>query len=106
MQLYTAKVRGQLTVADWGKILDDLSSDLRRGDTAFLLDILDMTGYDPAVRDQYIRWHKANGGKLKRTAVVTNKTMWRLVISTISVATGGGTRAFEQVDEAQRWLLG
>jgi hypothetical protein len=105
MDVLRTKVSGRLTVEDFGKTLRGMASQMRPGDSyAFVLDILDMESYEPEVRDLYIRWHREYGSYLKRTAVVTNKTLWRMVVSTISMATGGGTRAFGTVEEANRWV--
>jgi hypothetical protein len=105
MDLFKAKVTGFLSVADWTTTLDGLTAKAQRGgELAFLLDILEMTGYDPKVREMYLGWHKQHGQRLRRTAVVTTRPLWRVVISTISLATGGRTRAFESVDAAQQWI--
>jgi hypothetical protein len=48
-------------------------------------------------------WHKGVKDHVARVAVVTEKPMWRLVVATLGMATGGNTKAFAKVDEARRW---
>jgi hypothetical protein len=98
-------VTGPLTAAAFRTRLDDVAGRFRQdGDHALLVDVLAMTSYEPVVRDDYIAWHRRHGAQLRRIAVVTNRAMWRLIVATIGLATGGTTRAFESRDEAARWL--
>jgi len=103
-ELVVIKIVGQLSAAGFAKQLRD-ESDLMRanGNYGLCIDILEMSGYEPAVRETYMQWARANSSRIRRVAVVTDKTMWRLVVATIGMATGGNTRAFEHAAEAKRW---
>lgn len=104
-EILTIAIEGQLTVAGFRDQLDHAVERMRRGgELALLFDILRMSAYEPEVRDEYLRWHKRHGAGIRRVAVVTDRAMWRLVIATLGMASGGSTRAFDQVDPARAWL--
>lgn len=70
---------------------------------ALLFDVLRMTGYDPPIRDLYIDWHNKHKARLAKVAVVTDRSLWRMVVSTVGMAVRAKVKTFTRVDEARAW---
>jgi len=104
MNVFTVEVQGYLTADEFASKLQSVSRRIQPGSkVAVVFNVARMTGYEPEVRDTYVRWHKGAKPHIGRVAVVTEKPMWRLVVATLGMATGGTTKAFEKVDDALRW---
>jgi hypothetical protein len=71
---------------------------------SLLVDCLNMTGYENEARDRFVEWNKANRAKLQRVAIVTDKPLWRMVASTIALATRQDMKVFSAAGDAEAWL--
>jgi hypothetical protein len=69
-----------------------------------LFDCQTMTGYDKAARERFIDWHRTSRGHLGRVGIVTRNSLWYVVISAMSLASGHPMKAFSSIDAAERWL--
>jgi hypothetical protein len=104
-EVVTLSFSGFVTSAAFRLRMSDFSTEMCPGNVyALLFDILQVSGYEPALLDDYIRWHKQHATQVHRVAVVTNRMIWRLVVRTLSVAGGGPIEPFDHVDAAGVWL--
>jgi len=104
VDVVSVRLKDQVTLDNFQRDLATAATQLRtESGHALLFNILGMASYDPAIRDVYVTWYRAHKSRVRRVAVVTDKTMWRLIVATLGMATGGNTRAFERLEEAERW---
>ncbi len=103
MRVFTIEIVGHLTVEALGDELDRVSSGMHGGDIALLFDVLRMTGYDPPIRDLYIEWHQRNKQAIAKVAVVTDRSLWRMIVSTVGMAVRAQVRTFARVNDAKAW---
>lgn len=69
-----------------------------------LVDCMTMTGYDSAARQLFVEWNARNKSKVKSVAVVTQKTLWHVVVSAMALASGQRMKAFDSRGEALNWI--
>lgn len=69
-----------------------------------LVDASMMTGYDVEARAYFVEWNSKYRVRLHAVAIVTEKTLWHMVIAAIGVAARQTMKAFYSLDEAQKWL--
>ncbi len=69
-----------------------------------LVDCREMTGYDLEARHVFVEWNKRNAALVTRVAIVTTNTVWLMVISAMSLASGRAMKAFDTVEGALAWL--
>ena len=94
---------GHLTASALSRALATL--DLKGGVAHHLLvDATAMTGYDGAARALFVRWNREHSEDIVRLAVVTNRTLWHMVIRAMALAAGREMRAFPTPSEAESWL--
>lgn len=90
--LTTEVLEGALPQTDW----DDRA--------VMIVDCSTMTGYDGAARSEFVRWHRAHRERIAAVAVVTEKPLWHLVVSAMSLASGQQMRAFDDLRSARSWV--
>jgi len=97
---HTVKLEGILSAAGLAQALGavDLSSD------RMLVDVLEMTDYQPEARELFVDWHKRHRGELSKVAIVTSNGFWRVVVSAMALASGQHMKAFDARPEAEAWL--
>lgn len=69
-----------------------------------LVDCLAMDDYEAEARRLFTEWNARNKGRVERVAVVTDKLLWHMVVSTIGLASSQTMKAFSDIDEAHLWL--
>ncbi len=69
-----------------------------------LCDCLGMSSYDMDAREAFVAWNRDYRERVAAVAIVTEKTLWHMVVSTMSMASGQRMRAFRKPDDARRWL--
>lgn len=69
-----------------------------------LVDCLEMTSYDVAARHAFVEWNQAHKERVTSVAVVTDRSMWKIVVSAMAIASGQSMRAFDSRDRARAWL--
>lgn len=74
------------------------------GQVSLLFDCSSMTGYAPDARSEFVHWNQEHKEKVGAVAIVTDRSLWRMVISAMALASRQDMRAFEEVPEARTWL--
>lgn len=69
-----------------------------------VFDCSGMTGYTPDARGRFVDWHRAHRASIGRVAIVTENTLWHMVVATMSLASGRSMRCFQSVEAALRWV--
>ncbi len=92
-----------LTAAKLKLALATVDEALRtRSDKLWLIvDVLQMAGYDSDARTAFVAWNRANRPRLHGVAIVTHRTLWRVVVAAMSLASGQQMRAFETLAAAE-----
>jgi SpoIIAA-like len=105
VRVFTIDIVGHLTTEMLGDELERVGSGLRVTSTpsAVLFDVLQMTSYDPPIRDLYITWHGKNRDRIGRVAVVTDKSLWRMIVSKVGLAVRAQVRTFSERRMAEEW---
>ena len=106
MRVLTAKIVGhldkQVLSAALGPLDDKLATMGSEG-AAVVFDISAMTSYDGEARTAYIQWQTLQRERLARIAVVTQRTLWHMVIAAIGLASKVSVKTFSTEAEARRW---
>jgi hypothetical protein len=105
--LVTVRLEGHLTRVNLAIALtqaDAAMSEARDATVQLLVDCRDMTGYDADARELFVAWHKRSRAHVKRTAIVIEQPLWRVVIGAMSLASGAAMKGFESVEPARSWL--
>ncbi len=63
-----------------------------------------MQGYTSDARNRFVEWHRTHKGTVGHVAIVTDKALWQMVISTMSLASGRSMRSFTELEHARVWL--
>jgi SpoIIAA-like len=97
---------GHLTRAKLVQALTPAEAAIAAGSAsvALLVDCSAMSGYDTEAREYFVAWNKRSGGRVRRLAVVTERTMWHLVVSGMALASGQLMKAFDGRAAAVLWL--
>lgn len=106
MPVLTAKIVGHLDKQNLSGALGPLDAQLAGvgpEGAAVLFDISGMTSYDGEARTAYIQWQTLQRDRLQRIAVVTQRTLWHMVIAAIGLASKVSVKTFSTVAEARRW---
>ena len=74
------------------------------GRVGLIVDCTCMTGYELGARTVFVEWNRANRDRVRRVAILTNNSMWRMVISVMSLASSTDMKPFDGRDEAIAWL--
>ncbi len=91
-------------VNDFG-LARQLGGCIRPGqDRLLLVDCLGMVDYTPEARQLFIDWNRAHKRDIGAVAVVTQKTLWHLVVSAMALASGQRMKPFYDLDAALWWL--
>ena len=98
----TVQLRGHLTAL----ALESALSAVDASAQALLVDALEMTDYDAEARSAFVAWNERVRDRIQRVAIVTDKPIWRMVISAMGVASRQKMRAFGSTREAREWLTG
>lgn len=102
------ELRGHLTV-------DSLQSQLVRARSrlealqagervTMIVNALQMSDYDAAARDLFVRFNVEVKQRVQRVAILTDKTLWLMVIAAMALASGQKMRAFQTRNAALLWL--
>ncbi|MBO6936747.1 MAG: STAS/SEC14 domain-containing protein [Deltaproteobacteria bacterium] len=78
----------------------------RLGLGRLLVDCSRMDDYEGEARRLFTEWNAKNKHRVQGVAVVTDKLLWHMVVSTIGLASSQTMKAFSDIDEAYGWLAG
>ncbi|MGE0784078.1 MAG: STAS/SEC14 domain-containing protein [Sandaracinaceae bacterium] len=104
MATVTLRLSGHLTREALEAELVDVVPALEESACEVLVDCHTMTGYDSEARAAFVEFLRAHRSNMRRIAVVTDKTLWHMVVSTMALASGVAMRAFSDAESAQHWL--
>ena len=71
-----------------------------------LVDCVEMTSYELEARHAFVEWNREHKGRVAQVAVVTDKSLWKMVVSAMAIASGQSMRAFGARADAEAWLRG
>jgi hypothetical protein len=100
MPIATVQLRGHLTVL----ALEAALAAVDTSATALLVDALGLTDYDAGARTAFVAWNERVRDRVERVAIVTDKPLWRMVISAMGVASRQKMKAFDTEATARAWL--
>ena len=101
----SVELDGHLTLASLGAALHEAESRLRRDEPVMLIvDCRTMSGYDGDARTEFVRWNARHRKRIRAVAVITEKTLWHLVVSAMALASGQKMKAFNDLADAKRWI--
>jgi hypothetical protein len=69
-----------------------------------LVDARRMDGYDPAARTLFVEWNALHRRRFRKVAIITEKIAWKMVVSTMSLASGQRMKTFLSQAEGEAWL--
>jgi hypothetical protein len=99
-------LEGHLTERSLAAALAGATKSLRSagGGVGLIVDCTTMTSYDLAARGVFVEWNKASRGSLRRLAILTTNSLWRMVISVMALAAGTEMKPFGRRSDALDWL--
>jgi len=103
MRVVPIQLHGYLSFDTIDAVLGDVEPHLTRG-CVLLVDCLGMTGYDADARAAFVSWHRGHRELIRRTAILTDKPLWHMIVSAMSLASGTPMRAFDERRAALAWL--
>jgi hypothetical protein len=103
VQLCELDFSGHLTVAKLESELDRIDG---HGEIGLLVDCSNMTGYDADARRGFMEWHRSAAAQVQRSAVVTDRRMWQMIVAAMAGASRIPLKAFSTHAEAREWLSG
>jgi len=101
--IVTLTLRGHLTRTSLQIELGRAESELRAG-TSMIVDCAAMDDYDADARTLFVDWHREHRKQFGSVAVITDKRLWHMLVSAMSLASGKRMRAFNDLGEARSWL--
>ncbi len=94
---------GHLTASVLQQEFRRLESELGTKRRSLVVDARQMTGYDEAARNLFVSWNAHHRNQILRVAIVTDKLLWRMVITAMSLAAQQDMRPFLNELEAWAW---
>lgn len=104
MQVVEALLKGHLTRVQLANELARASAQIASNDCAMVLDCFAMDDYDLDARHAFVDWQRENKGRLRGVAILTTRSVWHVVISAMSLASGQKMRPFDNRASAVAWL--
>lgn len=103
MSSLVVTLRGHLTVSALERELAPIERQLGDGPHPVIVDASAMSGYEEDARSRFVDWSRRHRDRIAGIAIVTDRLMWRMVISAMSVASTQEMRAFDSLDAARAW---
>lgn len=99
----TVTLRGHLTADALRAELTRVEPTMKSERTGLIVDARQMTSYDDAARDLFVDWNSRNRSRIARVAIVTDKLLWRMVISAMGLAARQEMKSFAAYSDALVW---
>ncbi len=97
---------GHLTSEALNAALLEPAAALESSPAALIVDCRDMDGYDTGARETFVNWNRTWRHRITRVAVITDKTLWHVVVSAMALASSQQMKAFRSAEEAELWANG
>lgn len=98
------KLGGFLTRAQLDAELAPVAGQLAAmGSASLIVDAREMTDYDAGARERFVAWNSDHRRRIRRVAIVTDKTLWHMVITAMALASRQTMRAFSSLEAARAW---
>ncbi len=95
----------RLTQQSLSAALAAIEDELHRGDRVHLVvDALAMTSYTTEARELFVQFARRESGRIARFSILTDRSLWRVVISAMSLASGVPMHAYPSRAEFHRSL--
>ena len=92
-------------MAQTSLLSDDLLRDLMAvGQVDVVVECRSMEGYDLDARGAFVDWNSRMRSHIAHLAVLTDRAMWKLVVSGMALASRQTMRAFPARPEALEWF--
>ncbi len=86
--------------------LREISRDFGISKHAILIDTLGMQSYDMGAQKVFTQWVNEHSDSISKVAIVSDKQVWHMVISTMSPMMNVPMRVFYLKDDAKKWVKG
>jgi hypothetical protein len=100
------RMMGHLTLSDLQQATMSIDGDLTKTSTpvGLLVDCSQMSSYEADARMFFVQWSRSTRARVRRTAVVTDRPLWHMVVAGMAFASGQAMRAFGTRASALAWL--
>jgi hypothetical protein len=104
-QVFSCRLTGHLTRGQLETELARVPAREASGSGAqyVLLDCMEMVDYDLEARHAFVVWLKSH--RPQKVAILTSRSLWRMVIQAMSMASKVPLQPFDDAEAARRWLL-
>lgn len=105
-EILRIELEGHLTRASLAAALAPVSVRLEASSEkkALIVDARRMTGYDMAARALFVEWNSQHRKRFRKVAILTDKIAWKMVVSTMALASGQRMKTFLSNPEAEAWF--
>ena len=105
MELLQISLRGHLTRNQLEQAFDSIEADLESSTSPLnlIVDCSSMTGYDMAARSTFIEWNKKWRRSINKVAIVTENTLFHMVIRIMAKVTSQQMKYFTDLGSAVEW---
>ena len=104
MDIVEVQAKGHLTECVMGQLLSDVEYNMPDGDFGILFLTSDMCGYDMGARPVFIQWLNKNVDRVRRLAIVSEKQLWHLLLSSMANSIDTKMAIFYEEEGARDWL--
>lgn len=87
-----------------GAALRDIKRSFAGKRHGIIVDTLDMRTYDIDAQRVFIAWVNENSDQIVKVAVVSDKSVWHMVISTMVPLIDVPLKIFYEMDDAKTWV--
>lgn len=100
-----AKLDGRFSIVEANELFRACERAMKDdGRIHVVLDCRTMVSYTAEGRKAFVDWLLQHRDELYRVAIVTEKTVWHMVVSTMALAARIPMKAFSTLDEALDWI--
>jgi len=106
MERLQITLTGHLTKEQLEQAFDSIENDLESSISPrkLIVDCSTMTSYDMAARSTFVEWNKKWRRSIDRVAIVTENTLFHMVIRIMAKVTSQQMKYFTNLDSAVEWI--
>ncbi len=97
---------GHLTKERLEQAFGEIEGDLEASsvDRTLIVDCSNMSGYDMDARSTFVEWNKKWRRRIDRVAIITDNTLFHMVIRIMAKVTSQQMKYFTSLDSAVEWI--